>query len=82
MEAVESEIEDGGPARGGEFILAMDPSKTARQPISGGNAERLFEAIANEEGARLPGEGRLVRRAKIAAEGVLIPKSLLEKIEV
>lgn len=82
LEAAESDIEDGGPARGGEFILAMDPTKTAQKPISGGHAERLFQAIANEEGARLPGEGRLQRREKIAREGVHIPKSLLEKIDV
>lgn len=82
LEAAESDVEDGGPARGGEFILAMDPSKTAQRPISGGNAERLFQAIAEEEGARLPGEGRLQRRAKIAKEGVKIPRELLERIEV
>lgn len=82
LEAQESDVDDGGPARGGEFILAMDPSKTGQKPISGGNAERLFQAIASEEGARLPGEGRLIRRAKIAQEGVTIPKSLLEAIEV
>ena len=62
LEAAESDIDDGGPARGGEFILAMDPAKTAQRPISGGNAERLFEAIAQQEGARLPGQGRLHRR--------------------
>jgi len=82
LEAEENDLDDGGPARGGEFILAMDPKKTRQQTLSGGNAERLFEAIANQEGARLPGEGRLARRAKIAREGVLVPKSLLEAIEV
>jgi delta1-piperideine-2-carboxylate reductase len=82
LEAAESDVDDGGPARGGEFILAMDPAKTRQQTLSGGNAERLFEAIAAEEGARLPGEGRLSRRARVASEGVKIPRSLLEAIEV
>lgn len=82
LEAAESDMEDGGPARGGEFILAMDPKKTAQKPISGGNAERLFQAIAEQEGARLPGEGRLMRRKHVAEHGVQIPKSLLEAIDV
>jgi len=82
LEAAESDIEDGGPARGGEFILAMDPTKTAQAPVSGGQAERLFHAIAEQEDARLPGDGRLERRAKIAEEGVTIPRSLLEAIDV
>ncbi|MGB7285664.1 MAG: Ldh family oxidoreductase [Salaquimonas sp.] len=82
LEAAENDLADGGPARGGEFILAMDPKKTGRKPITGGVAERLFEEIANQNGARLPGEGRLQRRAKIAQEGVKIPKALLAAIEV
>ena len=82
LEAAENDLDDGGPARGGEFILAMDPSKTAQPPISGGNAERLFMAIQEEQGARLPGEGRLARREKIARDGVTVPRSLLEAIDV
>ena len=82
LEAAETDMDDGGPARGGEFILAMDPAKTAQKPISGGHAERLFQAIAEQEGARLPGEGRLQRRKQVAENGVQIPKSLLEAIDV
>jgi delta1-piperideine-2-carboxylate reductase len=82
VEAAESDVDDGGPARGGEFILAMDPTKTAQKPISGGSAERLFEAIVNQEGARLPGDGRVQRRKQVAEQGVSIPKSLLEAIDV
>jgi len=82
LEAAESDVEDGGPARGGEFILAMDPTKTAQTPISGGRAERLFEAIVDQQGARLPGDGRLQRRKQVASEGVVIPKTLLEAIDV
>lgn len=82
LEAAENDLEDGGPARGGEFVLAMDPRKTRQTPITGGNAERLFEAIAAQEGARLPGAGRIERRQRIAEEGVRIPRSLLEEIEV
>lgn len=82
LEAEETDITDGGPARGGEFILAFDPDKTRQKTISGGNAERLFEAMLAQEGVRLPGEGRVHRRTHVAEEGVRIPKSLLERIDV
>lgn len=82
LEAEESDITDGGPARGGEFILAFDPDKTRQKTISGGNAERLFEAMLAQEGVRLPGDGRVRRRTHVAEEGVRIPKSLLEDIDV
>ncbi|MCB1385872.1 MAG: Ldh family oxidoreductase [Nitratireductor sp.] len=82
LEAAETDIEDGGPARGGEFILAFDPAKTRQPSKSGGNAERLFQAMLAQEGVRLPGEGRLRRRAEVARNGVVIPRSLMAQIEV
>lgn len=82
LEAAESDPDDDGPARGGEFILAMDPKMTAREPISGGDAERLFEAIIAEDGARLPGADRRERRFEIAESGVKIPRRLMEEIDV
>lgn len=82
LEAAETDLADGGPARGGEFILAFDPTKTRQETASGGNAERLFKAMLAQEGVRLPGQGRLDRRSKVAKNGVVIPRSLLEAIEV
>jgi delta1-piperideine-2-carboxylate reductase len=82
LEAAETDEDGMGPARGGEFLLAFDPAKTRQSSPSGGNAERLFEAMLKQEGVRLPGEGRIRRRADVAENGVRIPKSLLEQIEV
>ena len=64
------------------FILAFDPSKTRQKTQSGGNAARLFEAMLAQEGVRLPGQGRVTRREQVATEGVRIPVSLMEQIEV
>lgn len=82
LEAAENDVEDGGPARGGEFILAIDPGSTRQTPITGGDAERLFEAMVSQRGVRLPGDGRIHRRKEVAEKGVVIPRSLLEAIEV
>ena len=82
LEAAETDLDDGGPARGGEFILAFDPAKTRQKTESGGNAERLFAAMLEQEGVRLPGQGRKTRRAEVAEKGVVIPRALMEQIEI
>jgi len=38
--------------------------------------------MVSQKGVRLPGEGRIQRRKDVAENGVVIPKSLLEAIEV
>jgi (2R)-3-sulfolactate dehydrogenase (NADP+) len=69
----------GGPPRTGQFFIAVDPDATS----GGGFAERiasLTRAIADQEGARLPGSGRRAARARISREGVAVPRTLLEKV--
>ncbi len=57
FEAKEVDNNDGGPARGGEFIMALSP-----QLIAGDNwnehAEKFFEQMKSLDGVRLPGERR------------------------
>lgn len=74
FEAAAQDNNDGGPPRGGEFILALDPQ--------GGlaSAEGLFAKMLEQDGTRLPGDGRRAKRAKVAASGVQIPAELYEKI--
>lgn len=74
FEAAKQDNNDGGPPRGGEFILAIDPANGLA------SAEGLFAQILAQEGARLPGDGRRAKRGKIASEGIQIPGSLYEKM--
>lgn len=57
FEAGESDIEDGGPARGGELLIAMSPGI-----ISGTSAdnhcESFFQRLESLDGVRLPGQRR------------------------
>ena len=57
FEAKVADNKDGGPARGGEFIMAFSP-----QLISGDNwnyhSEKFFEQMTSLEGVRLPGQRR------------------------
>lgn len=70
----------GGPPRTGQFFIAVDPL-----PSSGGlftqKIARLADAIADQEGARLPGGRRLDARTRARTEGVPVDRALLEEIE-
>jgi delta1-piperideine-2-carboxylate reductase len=77
-EAKQSDNRDGGPPRGGEFILAMSPQ------IFGGkewaaHCEQFFQRFAALPGARLPGTRRFQNRRDNAPR--LINDDLLKKIQ-
>jgi len=56
-EAGETDIEDGGPARGGELILALSPEVIAG-PDWAEHGEGFFERLSGLDGIRLPGQRR------------------------
>ena len=72
---------DGGPPRGGELVLAIDP----KQCSTGGNpvrhAEALFARIVKQQGARLPSDRRYAARCRTPTEGITIPRTLHDTIE-
>lgn len=82
FEAAAEDTGDGGPAKGGELLLAMDPSRFA----SGGgdaaleHAEALFARVAGQEGTRLPSDRRYAARQRTPTEGIRIPKQLHDEI--
>ncbi|MEM9060502.1 MAG: Ldh family oxidoreductase [Pseudomonadota bacterium] len=79
VEAGAEDNGDGGPATGGELILAFDPAK-----FGGGDAiergERLFAAMLEQDGVRLPGGRRLEARKRTPSEGITIPLALHKTI--
>lgn len=70
----------GGPPKTGQFFLAIDPVAS-----SGGDfAQRmaaLVGAIHDQDGARLPGDGRRQKRIAAAKAGVAVNCATLAKIE-
>lgn len=74
FEAAETDNNDGGPPRGGEFIVAFDPGN------GHASAEKLFSKILEQEGTRLPGDGRRAKRETVMKEGIYIPGDLYNKI--
>lgn len=69
----------GGPPRTGQFFLALDPGPIAG-PGAAARLERLFAAITDQPGARLPGSRRAAARIRTAREGVAIPVALHDRI--
>ncbi|WP_340260341.1 Ldh family oxidoreductase [Roseobacter sp. HKCCA0882] len=65
-------LPDGPPHRLGQFYFAMDASTFSDQ--FGARIARLLEAVAEEEGARVPGQGR------VRETSVDVPQALWDKI--
>ena len=77
FEAAEADNRDGGPPRGGEFLLALSPQALAGDGWDK-HAEKFFARFDDLDGARLPGARRHARRAENAPAQV--NAALVEKI--
>ena len=80
FEAAQYDSKDGGPPRGGEFMLAMDPNRFGDAEAWQAHAEGFFDGLTALDGVRLPGDRRYANRARSPQDGVEIPESLHEKI--
>ncbi len=80
FEAAQYDTKDGGPPRGGEFMLAIDPARCGDAAGWADHAERFFEGLAALEGARLPGDRRYANRTRTPDDGVSIPRTLHDTI--
>jgi delta1-piperideine-2-carboxylate reductase len=77
FEAAEVDNKDGGPPRGGEFMLAISPELLAG-PDWAEHCESFFRRFAAIEGARLPGSRRHKNRLSTAPRS--INADLVERI--
>lgn len=80
IEAAEDDAGRGGPPKGGELVIALDPKRFGDADGVLAHGERLFAEIAKQEGTRLPGERRFRMREKTATEGFDIPQVLQDEI--
>ena len=78
FEAKEEDNNDGGPARGGEFIMALSPELIAGQNWNE-HAEKFFEQMTSLDGVRLPGQRRHTNRKDKGPRK--INSELIEKIK-
>ena len=80
FEAAQRDNGDGGPPQGGEFMLAIDPNLMGDGGGWADHAEKLFDKIKAQDGARLPGQRRHANRAASGTDGVAVSNVVLEKI--
>ena len=78
FEAKKVDNKDGGPARGGEFIMAFSPQLIAGNDWND-HAEKFFNEMISLEGVRLPGQRRHNNRKNTGPRN--INKELVEKIK-
>lgn len=69
----------GGPPGTGQCFIAFDPA--AFSATFSRQVARLAEAIAGQEGARLPGSRRQAARARAERQGVVVDAALAARIE-
>ena len=81
VEQKEGDNGDGGPAVGGEFMLAIDPVRLSGNAKVLDHGEKLFSAVLEQEGTRLPAERRYRVRPVNEANGIEIPTALYETIK-
>lgn len=70
--------DSGGPPGVGQCFIAIDPARGA--PGFAQRVARLGQAIYEQEGARLPGQGRAARTAYATTHGVEVPDELLAEL--
>ena len=78
FEAKKEDNNDGGPARGGEFIMALSPELIAGKNWNE-HAKKFFEQMTSLEGVRLPGQRRHTNREDKGPRN--INSELIEKIK-
>jgi len=70
---------DGPPPGIGHLFLVFNPPAFSSVPFDG-RVDQLAAAILAQPGTRLPGDGRLEKRARAAREGVQIAEPLLDDL--
>lgn len=69
----------GGPPKTGQFFIAIDPQATSGGAFATQLAA-LTEAVRDQDGVRVPGDGRGAKRIAAADAGVAVNSATLEKI--
>ena len=84
IEAGERDKANTGAPCGGELIIAIDPVRfiqNGNRDAQLAHAEKLFEALLAQDGARLPADRRYEARRRTIEQGVNVPRSLYDSLQ-
>lgn len=85
FEAGEDDRAMTGAPCGGELVVAIDPARCVGRNDSTAqlaHAEKLFAKIFEQDGTRLPSDRRYDARRRTAIDGVSVPKSLYDTLQI
>ncbi len=74
-----AEVQGAMSSNAGQLLIAIDPDR-AHGPGFAGRIAVLLAAFEDNGEARIPGDGRLSRRAKAEREGVAVDRDLLDRV--
>lgn len=80
FEAAARDNNDGGPPSGGELIVAMDPTLFGDPGGWADHAEKLFDQVEAQEGARLPSSRRYSNRETTSSTGVVLSSKVYDAL--
>ena len=72
---------DGGPTRGGELLIAINPNLFGNKNNWQSHSESFFKELLKLEGTRLPGDRRIKNKEISKNKGVKVSKEIIEKID-
>ena len=72
---------DGGPTRGGELLIAINPNLFGNKNNWQNHSESFFNELLKLKGTRLPGDRRIKNKEILEIKGVKVSKEIIEKIE-
>lgn len=75
-EAGKEDNHDGGPPRGGVFLLAFDPARFGDADGWLHHSEQFLQQLSGMDDVRLPGARRAANRVRIEQEGTRLPSRL------
>ncbi|MFN3495466.1 MAG: Ldh family oxidoreductase, partial [Hydrogenophaga sp.] len=73
--------EEGNVPRVGQVFLFIDPAALAGQTTYFARMEALVQAMLADDGVRLPGDQRPLRRQAVERDGLQVPDALLLKLQ-
>ena len=71
---------DGGPTRGGELLIAINPNLFGNKNNWQSHSESFFKELLKLGGTRLPGDRRIKNKEISKIKGVKVSKEMIEKI--
>jgi (2R)-3-sulfolactate dehydrogenase (NADP+) len=72
---------EGGPPDVGQFLLAISPQAFGGTAGFADRLEVMLDALAQDDGVRMPGDGRYAHRKAAQANGIEVPEELIDKLQ-